>query len=307
MSYSQLLLRAWWIVRRHRILWLFGFLAGFAPPSALSQLAGSALTASPEMPQRIRELLVGPSSALLWIGTPLLLIAAFLIWGAINALGHTALIALVNRLEEGEPPTFLTAREAIRGYAGRIFLIHVLLRLPLLMIAGIFVLPLAIPILLAMAENRFTIPGPMVDTGLFFCCLGVLIVIPASILITWIEELANRACVLDGRSTFDSIAYGWAAIQQRSGPVIALGIRLLGIAGVAGLFTIVSLNILQGTISRSPAGPLASPFGVKGPWGVLLSFGIAEMAINTWVMTFLSSSWTLFYRQLLMSDRNRSP
>ncbi|SNB72793.1 hypothetical protein [Thermoflexus hugenholtzii] len=289
--------RAWRIVSGHRSLWLFGFIAGFGPPMALFQFSGNAFIAFPRSPEELRGLLLHPSFPWVWAGISLLALFTLVMWLLINASGHAALIVLVNRAEEGAAPTLSAGWEAIRRYGWRIFLIHGLLRLPIFLLAGASVLPLIVPIGQALVEGRSTIPGPQIDLGLFCCCLGATIWIPALILFSWIEALADRACILNHRSIRASIAYGWNALQRHSGQVIPFALMLFGI----GLGVMAPLYILQG-ITGYQAGQ--APDLVSAPGGrrlPLMGLYIAELAINTGTAMFFSSCWTLFYRQLFMA------
>jgi hypothetical protein len=288
--------RAWRIVSGHRSLWLFGFIAGFGPPTALFQFSGNAFIAFPQSPEELRGLLLR-SSPWVWAGISLLALLAMAVWLLINAFGHAALIALVNHVEEGAAPTLSTGWEAIRRYGWRIFLIHGLLRLPIFLLAGASVLPLAIPIGQALIEGRSTIPGPQIDLGLFCCWVGLLIWIPALILFSWIEALADRACILNRRSVRASIAYGWNAIQQYAGQVVPFAMKLFGIAGLMEMGLMGPFYALQRIAGLGEIPGM--PFYPSGRGLLPAGLSMLELGIHTGVAAFLSTCWTLFYRQRL--------
>mgnify|MGYP001068239070 CR=1 FL=1 len=299
MDYGQILKRALQITWKYKLLWLFGLLAGFNNPSFRSSVRYTE-PLPPEAQQHIAEFVNSPYFVFILSGLFFLIIVTAIVVGLVNAAGRSALIDLVNRLEEGEEVTLSAGWKAIRRNTWRVFLVNFLLGLPVGLLIMASVLPLLIPIFQAIRKGFTEIPGPPAETGLyfFFCgvCLGILI----GALLSLLTLMAERACVLEHLPVGKSIIRGWEYFTQHMGRMILLGLILLAIA--------IGIGLVMGAPMCLLSLALVAPLAALGRdrilaalpllCGIGLLLWLLTTAINSVIQTFYSSCWTLFYREL---------
>jgi hypothetical protein len=299
MDYGRILKRALQITWKYKLLWLFGLLAGFNAPSFRSSVQYTE-PLPPEAQRAIAEFVQGPYFVPLLMVLVFLSLATGIAMGLVNAAGHSALIDLVNRLEVGEKVTLSAGWKAIRRNTWRVFLVNFLLWLPAGLLIMASVLPLLIPMFQAIRKGFTDIPGPSVETGLYFVFCGVCLGILTGALLELLALMAERACVLENLPVGKSIARGWEYFTRHMGQMILLGLILLAIAIGIGLVTGAPMCLLSLA--------LVAPLAVLGRdhilaalpllCGIGLLLWLLTVAINSVIQTFYSSCWTLFYREL---------
>lgn len=285
------------MVWRHRILWLFGLIAGGA--GGIRTGGGGPwmpqdATAPDGMPlrelQRVEWWLQDNLELVLAVGALAAMVGFALFVLSVAAKG--GLIHLVNEAEEGRP---------VRGLDGwatgfrmwfRVFGIGLVLFVPyvfvLLVITAALFVPIAAPLIAGES------PSPEVVAGL--CggfVFGGLVLIVGGIVVGLLEVLAVRHAVLDGSGVFASIGGAWADLRVRFKDVLVtwLLVVAVGIAFGIVLGTIVAVFGL-GIVAFVAAGslPLAIVAGVALSLAVLLPVAIFE--------AFTSAIWTVFFRRL---------
>ena len=301
MDYGYILRRAWQITRQHKVLWLFGFLAALR--SRMVNVGWRDLP--PEAQRWVVEFASSSYFVPAVVGFVLLALLVGLGMMLLNALGKSALVEQVNRIENGGASTVRTGWEAGKLRARRVFLLVLLLNLPLFVIGGsgaiLFFLslrslppyPESVPDLL----STFEALGFGLLCFLPAACLSVLLWVPLSV----IQRLAVRACVLEDRPVWSSIARGWEVLRGNFGVVAALWL-ILFVVGIGLFFFVVGVPL--GVLAIAFLTPLlllrisASSVALGVALGVTVFFWLVGAAVNGVVETFISASWTLAYRQL---------
>lgn len=319
MDYGKLLSRAWHIVWRNKIIWLFGFLAALGSGGGGGgnfnfRTGGRAnvpepggwgdLNLPPELERAITQLLSN-ESLLITIAVVLVVLGLVigLIVALIAALGHAAMVDMTREADETETTSFGTGWRTGLRRALPVFAIRFLLGLPSFLIVMIGLVPFLLSLipLIGQASGRISNDAAVAGllTTLFACflpavCIGVLLSIPLQVL----ETLAIRALVLEDQGVFGGIRRGWSVLTGSLGEVLVLWLIFL----VLGILVGVVVGLPLGLIAVAAAVPLAllvatSPIFIVPLILIGLLLGLLSAAIRSVVEAFTSAVWTLAYRQ----------
>jgi hypothetical protein len=329
MDHIKIIKRAYQITKVYRALWIFGILL------ALTAGGGGGGSGNPwirfdsgrnggfpffegdRLPwswEEVYAVLIPVGIALLCLG--LLLAVGLTI---VRYVSETAVVRMVDQFENTEEK--VSFREGFRmGWsrpAWRMFLIDLLVGVCTVLAVILLGLIAAAPLLLWLTRSdTFGILGTAVTVGLavLFIFLGILAAIAVSVLIQFIR----RACVLEDLGVFESIRRGLALVRKRLGDVAVMAVILFGI-GLGWLIVMIPVyvllalaGVLVGGLPGLGAGLLAD-LVTEGAWpwivglGVglpifLLVFSLPALFLNGLLRTFVSSSWTLMYRELLTTE-----
>jgi hypothetical protein len=300
MDYGGTLRRAWQITWRYRILWAFGLLAGMNAQFRLNLQADSM---PPEAQRWLRQFFSSPAFIPVMVGAGLFFLIVGLVFAALQALGHSALVDQVNQIEDGSLPTLRAGWEAGKRHVWQVFLIVLLLGLPagIVLLAGM--LPFFVPLMRDLVRHG---PGAVPDPDALMtrllacfapaCCLGVILSIGADL----IRQLAVRIRVLEGWPVWQSITGGWEFLRHNLGQVGTFWLIVLGIRIGVGLVVAIPMCLLAVGMVAPFAFLMntAFPVAVAGLCGVAIVFWVLGTAINSVIETFFSASWTLAYREI---------
>lgn len=291
MDYGEVLGRAWKIIWRHKVLWIFGILAGCTGSGAGNP--GSNVTYQSDLPASVQTIFdrfttaqwAALIAAILAIILILIILAVFL-----NTVSRTAMIRGVRQAENGADR--LAFGELFSGslaYFWRVFGLYLLVGISLF---------IAILVLSAAA-----IIGVAVTLGLFLLCLFPLLclLIPILWFITIVVEQSVNAIVVEDTGLFDGLRRGWQVTRNNLGAMIIMGlILILGISGLGGL------------ILATPIFFFFIPFVIgafsgdqQTIWTGMAVFGLCMLAylpflllLNGILQSYVSSAWTLTYLRL---------
>ncbi len=303
MEYGEVLSRSWKTIWKHKVLWIFGILAGCVGGNSGGSSGGSGNTGyqfnggdlPPEMQRFAAQLNQTLSHTPWWvfvlIGLGLLVLVALLIF-----LGITGRIALVHgtrRSEEGaERLTFGELFSASMPFFWRAFGLNLLVGLGLAILMVIIIVPLVLAVV-----------GTL---GVALLCLFPVICLLA--LLTWavsiILQLANVALINDDLGVMSALERGWRTGREHLGPVVLMAL-ILGIGG-----WIVSLLIsLPVILVVLPAGLSVVLGELAGSRNILVT-GLATAGVCLAVylpvlivaqgilLAYIQAAWTLTYRRL---------
>jgi hypothetical protein len=320
MQYGALLSRAWNIVWRNKIIWVFGFLAAlgsgggggnfnyrgsgrdFNFPSPGQPGAGNLPPEVESFLTRLftdQTLLITLAIAIVCIGLLIGLVVAF-----ISALGHGGMVEMVREVDETEATRFGTGWTTGLRRMLPVFLIRFLLGLPTFIVVMAGVIPFLLSFVPLIARNGlpdspdwFFAGG--IATSVFLCflpalCIGLLITIPLSVL----ETLAIRALVLEDLGIWGSLRRGWAIFTGNLGQVAVVWLIFLligiGIGIVIGLpvAAVAIVAILPLALMTATSPLFAIPLIL-----VIILIALLSAALRSIVEAFTSAVWTLAYRQ----------
>jgi hypothetical protein len=197
--------------------------------------------------------------------------------------------------------------------AWRIFLIDLLVNVAAVL--GVFALLLLVAAPLALWATGNTpagVVGTVIAVILFFPSLVLVVVALATL--SMLKQFFRRACVLENLGVIASIRHGYRGVRQHVKEVLPVWLVTIGVnfawplvmAPVAILMVLVAL--LLGVLVALLLGGLASfTFAGATPWVVAAATGIPVFILTLALPlaflgglreVFLSSAWTLTYRDL---------
>ncbi len=319
MNHTKVLKRAWHIVWRYRALWVFGFILALTTGGGGGG-GGNWVQFNEDFSGRGIRLERIPSnvgSMLLAIGIGLAcLIVLLIIVGAIaRYVAATALIRMVDDHEETGQKRSI--RQGFRmGWsrsAFRLFLIDLAVGLPTAVVfILLFALALAPLLLWATDVEAAGVIGTVLTVGLFI--LVILLAIFVGLILSVLKPFFQRVCVLQHTGVVESIRQGYTVVRQNLKDVglmwlITVGLRIgwaILLIPVVLLLLVVS-GMLGGLLALLAGGATGLVFEGVLPWiaaGVvgipvfILVFVVPLSLVGALFEVFMSSTWTLTYREL---------
>lgn len=293
MNIGYVLSRAWQIIWRHKILWIFGILAGCSSSAASSGSNSNSITFSGSISPEIQSFFerFSPAQWGVLIGVSIFLLLALIILAIfLGTIGRTGLILGTLQAERGAER--LGFGELFRGslpYFWRV--------LGLSLLIGLIIMVLIFGLVI------FSIIGAAVTLGLIFICLIPIfcLLIPLLWFVYILVEQGTIAIITEDMGVIDGLKRGWQVFSANLGSMILMGlILILGISGIGGfilalpillIFAPVMISVLNGSPDAWQSGLLISGlcFVLYLPVLILLS-GILQ--------SYVSSAWTLTYLNL---------
>ena len=334
MDHVRVLKQAWRLLWRNRALWVFGIVLALTTASWETSIwrgnngnrnnnqPFSNFQLPPDWPSfkvpnigegltpQVRGTLIAVGIGLACVVVVLIVVAA-----VARYVSETALIRMVNQNEDtGEQ---LSVRQGFRlGWsrtAWRLWLIDLLIDVPAGSAALLLLLVALAPLLLWTTKSTTAgVIGTVAAIGLGF--LAMLVIIVAAVGLNLIKLFARRVCALEGLGVTASVRHGYAMLRRNLKDV---GVMWLIMAGVhigwpIAIAPVVILLIAVGVLLGG-----GSLLAMRGLTGLALSeaaawivAGVAAGVLFILVLavpltfldglkeTFLSSTWTLTYREL---------
>jgi hypothetical protein len=364
MNHTEVLKKAWNMVWRYRVLWVFGLIIALTTTSwgmsylytfddddgefegivvqrrdnetfsqalqrtideEIAQLDGDFQEAIEEIEVLLsRELRVKDARNLvsILIGIALTIVAGYVLAKIARYVAEPALIRMVDLYEEtGER---VRVRQGLRmGWsraAWRFFLINLLVD-----VAAI----LAFTLLFGLAGTPFflwflgNVPIGVIGSifGGAFVLLSIPVAIVAGAAISVLKRLARQACALDDLGVIASIRRGFSLIRRHVKDtglmaLIAIGIRtawhfamvplvfiLVGLGVILAGGVVVAVGGLSGLIWESAVPWIVA--GVLGGFVFTITLVVPLAFLGGLREVFLSSAWTLTYRELRSAESSQ--
>ena len=306
-NFGEVLTRAWQIVWKHRVLWVFGILAscGRGGSSFNSNTGGGGdggFGTPPDLPPQIQELLRAIEQNLATFVVAIIALAC-IIWIVtifLSTIGKIGLIRGTDQIDSGtESLIFGQLFSESTPYFWRIFGLGLIASIPfLILIAAAIAAGLAFLIPLSVSSGSDT--PPILGLGLIPLVVGcICLLIPLSIVINLIVRQAENAIVLEEMSVLPSISRGWEVFRNNLGPIILMAIILAVISFAVGFILAIPIFIIA-----IPAA-IAFAAGEAQNWTPLALAGVCiclyipiSLLINGVVIAFTESAWTLTYLRL---------
>lgn len=332
MNHTQILKRAWSILWSYKMLWVFGFLLAITAASGgsnpvnftnqASDFQGRRFDFPPEMWELGRglEQLFSNEMIGFWIGLGIALFClALLVAVAFTIVKYVSQVALIRMVDDhettGEKVGFRQGwRLGWSRYAGRLFLIDLVIYLPLVLIFLVLFGCAMLPVIAGFASGRGepAVPWVLSAVGLAFVLMFVGIIV--GVALSLVINLIYRACVMEGTGVIDSVRLGVRRLRERFKDVFVMWLILIGvqIAYAIVIIPVVLLLVGIGLVIGGPVG-LAVYFGLKAiasqavaiVTALILGLGlfIIVMSIPLTFLeglrqTYFSTTWTLVYREL---------
>jgi len=327
MEYTEVLKRAWHLVRSYRVLWVFGVILALTTGGGTG--GGQSIIRerdfSPARQFRLEQIAPGAVSTLIAIGVGLACALVVLIIATTVAryVAETALIRMVADYEEtGQKRNVRWGfRTGWSRAALRLFLIDLLTTLPVVLAFMLLFLLALAPVLLwgplalwAATEStlvRLIATAATVGLGL----LVLLVAIVVGVILSALVRFFRRVCVLEQVGVMESIRQGYAMVRRHLKDVVIMWLIMVGL-GIGWTILMIPVVLLfmavgaaLGGLPALVVGALAGlAFGGAAPWvlGAAVGLPIFILALAA-PLTFLgglwevfnSNVWTLTYRRLL--------
>ncbi len=306
--------RAWAILWRYKVLWIFGILVALTSGGGGGGGTGYRFDASdfdrPMFQQApwLRDVLRPERLAGIVACCCCLLFLVIIASIIVQYVSRAALIRSVDRIEEtGSAPTW---REGLRlGWTNRTFRLW-LLELIIGIIVGLGVLVLlllsASPLLLLLTDtDAGRIIGIVMTVLLFLLVLLVIIVV--AIILSVFQEFWSREVLLADRGIGDALSSGWALVRSRFRDIGGMWLVMTGIAigfGFVMIPIVLAVIALSGGLGAG-LGYLVHEATQSVPWAIgvglpifLIIMLIPLALIGGLYTVFRSSAWTLAYRHV---------
>lgn len=288
-NFSEVLTRAWQIIWKHKVLWIFGILAGCGQGGGGSSGGGGGGNGFSNGDPRFRELERMMERFGEWISQNLWVVAVFVLVIIIlivltiflGTIGRIGLIRGTYQAEQGaERLVFGELFSGSMPYFWRVF--------GLSFLVGLAFLLLMLPLI---AFGALT-------AGIGFACLLPLfcLLIPAGLVVNVIIEQSNAAMVVENLGIADGFSRGWNIVKSNIGPVLVMAI-LLGVIGFAvGLVIALPIILTVFPLAFGLAGGETNMLWIAGI-GCAIYFPIL-LFLSGILTSFTQSAWTLTYLRL---------
>jgi hypothetical protein len=293
MNIGEILSKAWQIIWKHKVLWIFGILAGCANGGGgggSGNLRMGQDQMPPEMQRFADQFAQIPEWQLIVIGLVVIIVLLLLFVLAIflSTMGRIGLIRGASQVDQGETRLqFGSLFSSSMPYFWRVFGLNLLVGL------AAFVLALLVA-LIAVLGTVFTL-----GLGLF-CIIPLLcLLVPVGWLVGIIIEQATISIVLENKGIMDALRRGWEVFRANVGNLLLVWLILGVISLVLGF--VLSLPII---VIAAPA-MIAFIAGNQADMTPLLLAGLClagyipvMLVLNGILAAFVQTSWTLTFMRL---------
>jgi hypothetical protein len=306
MDFGKILTRAWEIIWKFKVLWIFGILAscgqgasggGGGGGNSGFQLSGKDVNLHPEVNryfsqiERFFDNIDAWQIAAFLGGLFLFVLILGFITTALSTIGRVGIIQGVVQAEEGvDRLTFRDLFTSGKPFFWRVFALNLLIGFIIMIVVLIVLIP--------------AIGLTILTAGIAALCLVPLIciLVPLGWMVSIVMEQANIALVIDDLGIIDAIKRGWHVFRENLGVMVIMAL-ILGIGSLIFGFAIalpiiiialpVLIGFVGGAIAESSSligGGLAVAglcFVAYLPVLIVLG-GILRSYVNTaWILTYL--------------------
>lgn len=291
MDYGEILSRAWNVISKHKILWLFGVLASCGTGQQSSSFNFSFPSPDVTTFDDFQDFgrIIPEESLPLIIGMICAFFILAIVFFIIGVIGRVSLIKGTLQVEAGaESLSFGQLFKDSQPYLARALGLNLLV-----ILAGIAIVVVFIVVV---------IPLTLVTVGLIWLCLIPLfcLLIPVSFYLGIVLEQANIAILAEDLGIMDALKRGWNVARENLGSVIVMGlILILGGGILTFIISIPSIFILFPIIRGFLIGEESSFQGWLLIAGICLVVYIPIFVfLNGILQSYIKSAWTLTFLRL---------
>jgi len=293
MNYGEILTEAWQTVWKHKILWLFGILAGCAGQvgsngGQINFRMDSRRPAPPQIEHFFNQIAPWQVGIFLMLlaGIIILLVALSMV---LSSIGRAGLVkGTLMSAERTEALSWGEVWESSKPYIGRLVGLNILIGLALG--AAVFAMVAAM-----MLVTVFTL-------GIGLLCLlpFVFVLIPLFWGVSVFVEQANVALVVDDLSISEAVRAGWSVCRENPGEIIVMGLLLVLGGGIIALLIAAPMGLaLAPIIGGLLAGGERALGGGLVIGGLCLAAYLPVLLVLSGILrAYIISAWTLTYTAL---------
>jgi hypothetical protein len=302
-NFGEVLTRAWQIIWKHKVLWIFGILASCGRGGSSGNSGGSGGNngfngSGPDLPPQVMQWFQ-------WIENNItafiaITLAVFcIIWiivAFLSTIGKIGLIRGTAQAEGGaENLIFGQLFSESTRYFWRMFGLSLILSLPLLVVVvGVAALVAFGVVASTGSDSALALVGIVPLMLGCFCLL-----VPVMFVVGMIFRQSERAIVLEEMSVLPAISRGWDIFRANLGPIILMAIILGVISFVVGFAIVIPVIIL---VFPAMFAFIAGGAQSNTPWifmavCVCLYLPVIFL-LNGIMVAYTESAWTLVYMRL---------
>jgi hypothetical protein len=291
MDIGEVLSKAWQIIWKHKVLWIFGIMAGCTAGSNTGSGGLNYTFSGQDYPRGLEQFFFNLQDwqiALLILAMITLVLVFIIIVVLLGTFGRIGIVRGTMQADAGE--SRLSFGELLRGsspYFWRVFGLNLLIGLAIFAVVGVLI--------------AFFVLLSVVTFGIGAICLLPLLclVIPIAWFVGVVIEQVNVALIVENTGVFEGIRRGWEVVRGNLGEVILMGL-ILGIGG--GI-----VSFLIGIPFAFLTLPLifAIAFGSGSPaWGIgitlvcLVIYLPVLLVLSGALRSYIGSAWALTYMRL---------
>jgi hypothetical protein len=303
-NFGEVLTRAWKIIWKHKVLWIFGILASCGRGGGGNSGNSSRYSSggpTPNLPPQVMQWFQWIQSHLTqFIAiTVTVFCVIWIIVAFLSTIGKIGLIRGTAQAEGGaESLLFGQLFSESMPYFWRMFGLSLILALPVLVLVIVLAAG-ALALIIPISQNSGNGPamGALAILPIMLGCFCLLI--PIMFVLNMVFGQAQRAIVLEELGVMPAISRGWDVFRNNLGPIILMAIILTVIAFIIGL--VIAIPILVIVV------PAAFAFAVGNAKnttplilaGVCFCLYLPVLWLLSGILTaYTESAWTLTYIQL---------
>lgn len=304
-NFGEVLSRAWQIIWKHKVLWIFGILASCSQGGGRFNSGGNGGgngggTGPYNLPPPLEQFFAWISAhavSFIAIAVTLACVLA-IITIFLGTIGKIGLIRGTWQAEGGtEHLIFGQLFGESTPYFWRMFGLSLIPAIPVLIFVFIIVIAAAAFATSASQGGRVGVVGALGMLPIILAC--VCLFIPIMWVIGMIFKQSERAIVLDGSPVLPAISRGWDIFRNNLGPVIIMTI-ILGVIGlVVGFVIAIPIFIMVVPAAITFAAGNGQNFTPLIIAGVLFCLYLPVLwLLNGILSAYTESAWTLTYMRL---------
>ena len=312
-NFGEVLSRAWQIIWKHKVLWVFGIFAGcsrsggnFRGNSGGGGGGNGGVGQLPPEVMRVFQFIQQNLVTFIVAGC----IIVLLIWAItifLSTIGKVGLIRGTFQAEGGtEKLIFGQLFSESMPYFWRVFGLSLIVAIPVLVVFAVLIAGLVAFAISASNGNDAAQVGVIGLIPLLIGCFCLLI--PVMFVVGMIIRQAENAIVLEDLPVLPAISRGWEIFRANLGPIILMAIILFILGLVVGL--VIAIPILVIVV---PAA-ITFALGNQQNWTPMIFAGICLCLYIpvTWVLNgiltaYTESAWTLTYLRLTANPQDNAP
>lgn len=297
MDIGNVLSRAWQIIWKHKILWIFGILAGCGSSSGGSGSGNVSYQASEgDLPPGMQNFFdqfsrMTDAQWILIIGIILLVVLVLVVLAVfLGTIGRIGLIRGTVQAEEGADT--LAFGDLFQGsfpYFWRVFLLNLLVGLAFAAVVVVIAL--------------FAVFGGILTFGILAVCLIPVfcLLVPVGWLVGLVVEVATIAIVREDLGIMAGLERGWNVFRENLGTMLVMGLILMvGVAFIGGMIIaapvfFIIMPAVFGAIAESGAA-LGTGLLITGL--CLLFYLPVAIVLNGILRGYVEVAWTLTFMRL---------